>query len=79
MGLWDVKYPTLIRLTDDGKFVSPSHLPRSTPQKHYFSASGTHFCKTLKKTQDLMRPEGLDKLKKNRSPHRVPNPQPSSL
>jgi hypothetical protein len=32
------------RLTDGGTFVSPTHRPRSTPQKHYFSASGTHFC-----------------------------------
>jgi hypothetical protein len=31
------------RLRDDGKVVSPTHKPRSTPQKH-FSASGTHFC-----------------------------------
>jgi hypothetical protein len=32
------------RLTDDGKVVSPTRRPRSTPQKHYFSASRTHFC-----------------------------------
>jgi hypothetical protein len=32
------------QLTDGGKIVSPAHWPRSTPQKHYFSASGTHFC-----------------------------------
>jgi hypothetical protein len=32
------------RLTDGGKVVSPTHRPHSTPQKHYFSASGTHFC-----------------------------------
>jgi hypothetical protein len=32
------------RLTDGGKVVSPTHQPRSTLQKHYFSASGTHFC-----------------------------------
>jgi hypothetical protein len=32
------------RLTDGGKVVSPTHRPRSTPQKHSFSASGTHFC-----------------------------------
>jgi hypothetical protein len=31
-------------LTDGGKVVSLTHWPRSTPQKHYFSASGTHFC-----------------------------------
>jgi hypothetical protein len=32
------------RLTDGGKVVGLTHRPRSTPQKHYFSASGTHFC-----------------------------------
>jgi hypothetical protein len=32
------------RLTDSGKFVSPTHRPLSTPQKHYFSLSGTCFC-----------------------------------
>jgi hypothetical protein len=26
------------------KVVSPMHRPRSTKQKHYFSASGTYFC-----------------------------------
>jgi hypothetical protein len=43
------------RLTDGG---------RSTPQKHYFSASGTHFCLTLSEPQGLVRQEGLGKLKK---------------
>jgi hypothetical protein len=33
-----------------------------TPQKHYFYASGTHFCQRLSKHQDLVRPEGLGKL-----------------
>jgi hypothetical protein len=32
------------QLTDDNKGISHTHQPRSTPQKHYFSASGTHFC-----------------------------------
>jgi hypothetical protein len=32
------------RLTDGGKVVSPTHRPHFTPQKHNFSASGTHFC-----------------------------------
>jgi hypothetical protein len=32
------------RLTDDGKIVSLMHRPRSTLQKHYFSAFGTYFC-----------------------------------
>jgi hypothetical protein len=31
-------------MTDGGKVVNPTHRPSSTPQKHYFSASGTHFC-----------------------------------
>jgi hypothetical protein len=33
-----------------------------TPQKHYFYASDTHFCKRLSKPQGLMGPEGLGKL-----------------
>jgi hypothetical protein len=32
------------RLRDGSKVVSPTNQPRSTPQKHNFSASGTHFC-----------------------------------
>jgi hypothetical protein len=28
--------------TDGSKDVSPTHRPHFTPQKHYFSASGTH-------------------------------------
>jgi hypothetical protein len=51
-------------LTDGGKFVSPVHQPISTPQKH-FSASGTHFCQSLSKPKGVVRPEGLDKFKKN--------------
>jgi hypothetical protein len=31
-------------LTDGGEVVSPMHPPHSTPQKHYFYVSGTHFC-----------------------------------
>jgi hypothetical protein len=32
------------RLTDGGKFVSPTHPPHFPPQKHYyFYVSGTHF------------------------------------
>jgi hypothetical protein len=50
-------------LTDGGKFVSPTHPPRFTPQKH-FSASGTHFCQRLSKPQGLLRPERLGELKK---------------
>jgi hypothetical protein len=32
------------RLKHGVKVVSPTHRPRSAPQKYYFSASGTHFC-----------------------------------
>jgi hypothetical protein len=32
------------QLTNVVNVVSPKHQPRSTPHKHYFSASGTHFC-----------------------------------
>jgi hypothetical protein len=31
-------------LTGAGKVVTPTYRPRFIPQKHYFSASGTHFC-----------------------------------
>jgi hypothetical protein len=51
------------RLTDGDEVVSPTHRQRSTPQKHYFSASGTHFCQRLSKPLGLVRPEGLGKLK----------------
>jgi hypothetical protein len=34
---------------------------RFTPQKHYVSASGTHFCWKLSKPQALVRPEELGK------------------
>jgi hypothetical protein len=67
------------RLRDGGNVVSPTHRPLSTPQKHDFSASGTHFCWRLGEPQGLVRPEGLDKLKKMHSPHRVSNLRPSGL
>jgi hypothetical protein len=41
------------------------HHPRSTPQKHYFSAFGIHFCYRLSKPECLERPDWLGKLKKN--------------
>jgi hypothetical protein len=53
-----------VEVTDDGEVVCTMHRPSSTPQKHYFSASGTHFCQWLSKPQDLVRPEGLGKLQK---------------
>jgi hypothetical protein len=48
-GLWGcemLRIPHFLanRLTDGSKVVSLNHRPRSTPQKHYFSTSGTHFC-----------------------------------
>jgi hypothetical protein len=46
-------------LTDGSKVVSPMHWSHSTPQKHYFSTSGTHFCKP----KSLARLEGFDKVK----------------
>jgi hypothetical protein len=52
------------RLTDGDKVVSPTHRPRSTPLKHYFSATGTRFCYRLSKFQGLVQLEGLGKLKK---------------
>jgi hypothetical protein len=52
------------RHTDGDKIVSPTHRSRSTPQKLYFSAYGTHFCSKMSKPQGLVWPEGLDKLKK---------------
>jgi hypothetical protein len=52
------------RLTDGSRVVSPTHWMRSTPQKHYFSASGTHFCYRWTEPQGQVRPEGLSKLKK---------------
>jgi hypothetical protein len=36
---------------------------RSTPQKLYFSASGTYYCWWLSEPQGLVRLEGLGKLK----------------
>jgi hypothetical protein len=67
-------------LTDSGKVLSLTRRPRSTPQKYYFSASGTHFCYRLIEPHGLVRPEGLRKLKKkNCLLHRVSNPRPSGL
>jgi hypothetical protein len=48
-GLWGcetLRIPHCLdnRLIDGGKVVRPTHRPRSTPQKRYFSASGTNFC-----------------------------------
>jgi hypothetical protein len=48
-GLWDcemlrIPYCLDNRLTDGVKVVSPMQRLCSTPQKHYFSVSGIHFC-----------------------------------
>jgi hypothetical protein len=67
------------RLTDGGKAVSPTHRSRSTPQKHYFSASGTHFCYRLSKPQVLVWLKGWGKLKKFYSVHRISNPRSFAL
>jgi hypothetical protein len=66
-------------LTDDGKVVSSTHRLRSALKKHYFSVSGTHFSQSLDQFQGLTHKEGLGKLKKIYSPHRVSNPRPSAL
>jgi hypothetical protein len=67
------------RLTDGGKVLSLMYRPHSTPQKHYFSASGTHLCYRLSEPQSLARPKGLGKLETIHLTHRVSNPQPSGL
>jgi hypothetical protein len=66
------------RLTDGSK-VSHMHRPSSTTQKHYLSASDTHFCQRLSKSQGLVRWEELGELEKKKSPHRFLNPLPSDL
>jgi hypothetical protein len=53
-----------IRLTDGGKVVSPTHRPRSNPQKQYFSASSIHICQGLSEPQSLVQLKVLGKLKK---------------
>jgi hypothetical protein len=47
------------QLTDGGKVASPTHRPCYTLQKHYYSASGTHFCQRLSKPQGLVRSSDL--------------------
>jgi predicted RNA-binding protein with PUA-like domain len=51
------------RFTDGSKVVSLAHRPRSTPQKHNFSASDSNFCSTLSKLRDLVRLKVLSNLK----------------
>jgi hypothetical protein len=59
-----ISYSLDNRLTDGGKVVSPTHLPRSAPEKHYFSDTGSHFCWRLSKPQGLVRLEGLGEMEK---------------
>jgi hypothetical protein len=49
-------------LTDAGMVVSITHRPRSTPHKHYFSPSGTHFTGRVN-PRGLVRLKVLGKLK----------------
>lgn len=41
----------------DSKFISLTHRERSTPQKHYSSASDNHFCSRLYKSHGLAQPK----------------------
>jgi hypothetical protein len=43
--------------------VSLTHQPQSTPQNHYLSASGTHFCQRMSKPQVVVLLEELVELK----------------
>jgi hypothetical protein len=73
-------YPrVLFRLPDGGMVVSSTLRPRSSPQKHYFSTSDTHFCYISSKPQGLVRVEGLGELKKIHSPHQVSNSRSTGL
>jgi hypothetical protein len=53
------------RLTDGGKVVSLTQRPRSTPQKRYFSASGTRLCWKPRQPKGLVWLKVLGKLKKS--------------
>jgi hypothetical protein len=44
--------------------VAPLRRLHFSPEKHYFSASGTNFCYRLSKPQGLVQLEGLGNLKK---------------
>jgi hypothetical protein len=64
------------QLTDGGKVVRPTHRPRSTPQKHYFSASGAFF---LSEAEKILGPNAAGRIRyieKNHLPHRASNPRP---
>jgi hypothetical protein len=51
------------RLTDGGKIVTLRTCCALLPRNLHFSRSGNHFCLRLSKTQGLVRPEELGKLK----------------
>jgi hypothetical protein len=51
------------RLTDGSEVLSPTHRPRSIPQKHYFSSPSTHLRQRLSNPQGLVRLETLGTLK----------------
>jgi hypothetical protein len=55
------------RFRDGREFVSLARRLRCTPQKHYFSVSGTRFCWRPSKPQGLVWLEGLGKLKKKKN------------
>jgi hypothetical protein len=57
-------------LTDGCEVVSFTCQQQSALQKHFSSASGTHFCYILSKLQDLVWLEGLGKLNKFNDPIR---------
>jgi hypothetical protein len=67
------------RLSDGGEVVSLTHRPRSTSQKHYCSASGSHCCYRLSKPHGLVRLEALGEVKNIHSSHLVLNPRFSGL
>jgi hypothetical protein len=66
IGLWHVKDPTLSRQSaHTRRWDSQPYAPAALySPKHYFPVSGTHFCSRLSEHKGLVRPKGLDKLKK---------------
>jgi hypothetical protein len=61
--MWRIPHCRDSKLTDGGRVVNLTHRLHSTPQKYYFSASGTTFCWRIGKSQGLVQLEGLGKLK----------------
>jgi hypothetical protein len=63
----DVEDPTLSRQSAlRWQHCCQPYAPHAStpPETLFFSASGTHLCLRPNKLQDLVRPEGLGKLKK---------------